>query len=104
MARILRPGPGERIILPMNGYGSQSMVAPLRRVAVKRPRDAFRDAASITAQWKDLNYTAPPDLDAAEAEFDALVRALEDGGARCSTCRRTAGRASIRSTRTIRVS
>ena len=64
----------------MNRYGSQSMIAPLRRVAVKRPRDAFRDAASIEAQWKDLNYTAPPDLDAAEKEFDAFVRAIEESG------------------------
>jgi N-dimethylarginine dimethylaminohydrolase len=68
-------------MLPMNRYGSQSMIAPLRRVAVKRPRDAFRDAATIAAQWKDLNYTAPPDLGAAEVEFDAFVRALEEGGA-----------------------
>lgn len=57
------------------------MVAPLRRVVVKRPKDAFRDAASIASQWQALNYTAPPDIDAAEAEFDAFVRALEDGGA-----------------------
>ncbi len=65
----------------MNQYGSQSMVAPLRRVVVKRPKDAFRDAAAIEAQWKELNYTAPPDLDAAEEEFGELVRALEEGGA-----------------------
>ena len=57
------------------------MVAPLRRVALKRPRDAFRDAAAIAAEWKDLNYTAPPDLDAAEEEFDAFVRAIEESGA-----------------------
>ena len=57
------------------------MVAPLRRVVVKRPKDAFRDAAAIEAQWKALNYTAPPDLGAAEEEFDALVRALEACGA-----------------------
>ena len=56
------------------------MVAPLRRVVVKRPKDAFRDAAAIAAQWKALNYTAPPDLDAAEEEFGAFVRALEESG------------------------
>jgi N-dimethylarginine dimethylaminohydrolase len=65
----------------MNGFGSQSMVAPLRRVIVKRPKDAFRDAATIDSQWKALNYTAPPDLDAAEEEFGAFVRALEESGA-----------------------
>ena len=57
------------------------MIAPLRRVAVKKPRDAFRDAAAIAAEWKDLNYAPPPDLDAAEEEFDAFVRALEGCGA-----------------------
>jgi dimethylargininase len=65
----------------MRNTGGQSMVAPLRRVVVKRPKDAFGNAASVAAQWEALNYTAPPDLDAAEAEFDAFVRALEDGGA-----------------------
>jgi N-dimethylarginine dimethylaminohydrolase len=65
----------------MNGFGSQSMVAPLRRVVVKRPKDAFRDAAAIAAQWKALNYMAPPDLAKAEEEFDAFVRVLEESGA-----------------------
>jgi N-dimethylarginine dimethylaminohydrolase len=57
------------------------MVAPLRRVVVKRPKDAFRDAAAIAAQWKALNYMAPPDLAKAEEEFDAFVRVLEESGA-----------------------
>jgi len=65
----------------MNGFGSQSMVAPLRRVVVKRPKDAFRDGAMIAAQWKALNYTAPPDLATAEEEFDAFVGAIEESGA-----------------------
>ncbi|HEX2695759.1 MAG TPA: arginine deiminase family protein [Acidobacteriota bacterium] len=57
------------------------MIAPLRRVVVKRPKDAFRDAAAIDAQWKALNYTAPPDLDAAEEEFEEFVKALGEQGA-----------------------
>jgi dimethylargininase len=57
------------------------MIAPLRRVIVKRPEDAFRDAGAIDAQWKALNYTAPPDLDAAEEEFEEFVRALREQGA-----------------------
>jgi len=65
----------------MKAYGSQSMVGPLRRVIVKRPRQAFRDKAAIEAQWKDLNYTDPPDLAGAEKEFDAFIRVLEGGGA-----------------------
>ncbi len=65
----------------MKAYGSQSMVGPLRRVIVKRPRQAFRDKAAIEAQWKDLNYTGPPDLAGAEKEFDAFIRVLEGSGA-----------------------
>ncbi len=57
------------------------MTAPLKRVAVKRPADAFGNAAAIAAQWKGLNYTAPPDLKAAEDEFAAFIRVLEEGGA-----------------------
>ena len=88
----------------MKAYGSQSMVAPLRRVIVKRPRDAFRDAAAIEAQWKDLNYTAPPDLAAAEKEFDAFVRVLEESGAEVLSLPRTIGPASIPSIPTTRSS
>jgi len=65
----------------MKAYGSQSMVGPLRRVIVKRPREAFRDKTAIESQWKDLNYTGPPDLAGAENEFDAFVRVLEGSGA-----------------------
>jgi N-dimethylarginine dimethylaminohydrolase len=57
------------------------MVAPLRRVIVKRPREAFRDDTTIAAQWKGLGFTAPPDFQEAENEFSALVRILEKNGA-----------------------
>lgn len=57
------------------------MVGPLRRVIVKRPRQAFRNKAAIEAQWKALNYTDPPDLAAAEKEFDAFIHVLEESGA-----------------------
>ena len=48
------------------------MVGPLRRVIVKRPRQAFRDKAAIDAQWKGLNYLDVPDPAEAEKEFDAF--------------------------------
>ena len=57
------------------------MVGPLRRVIIKRPLHAFRNKATIEAQWKALNYTDRPDLDAAEKEFDAFIRVLEESGA-----------------------
>ena len=52
------------------------MVAPLRRVLVRRPDAAFGDADP--AVW---NYTSRPDLAAAQREHDALVDLLRSAGA-----------------------
>ena len=60
----------------MREYGSQSMIAPLRKVLVKRPGAAF--AAADPARW---HYTGRPDLDAAQREHDALVQILLEAGA-----------------------
>ncbi len=57
-------------------YGSQSMVAPLRTVLVKRPEEAF--AVSDPVAW---HYTGRPDLAIAQQEHDALVALLRQGGA-----------------------
>ena len=57
-------------------YGSQSMVAPLRTVLVKRPEQAFE--VSDPAAW---HYTAKPDVIIAQQEHDALVALLRQGGA-----------------------
>lgn len=51
------------------------------RIVLKHPRDAFGDAAAIARQWQPLNYTAPPDPGRAEAEYDAFVALLQQGGA-----------------------
>jgi len=61
--------------------GSQSMVAPLRRVVVKRPADAFVSEAKIEAEWRDLGFTAAPDLARARDEHAAFVSVLEGAGA-----------------------
>ncbi len=60
----------------MPTYGSQSMYAPLRRVLVKRPDEAFGKADPVA--W---HYTARPDLAAAQQEHDDLVALLRKGGA-----------------------
>src|SRR5690242_13682512 len=57
-------------------YGSQSMVAPLRRVLVKRPEEAF--AAADPALW---HYTSRPDLEKAQREHEVLVEILLRAGA-----------------------
>jgi dimethylargininase len=60
----------------MGAYGSQSMIAPLRKVLVKRPGPAF--ATADPGRW---HYVAQPDLAAARREHDALVALLRRAGA-----------------------
>ncbi|MFQ6100989.1 MAG: dimethylarginine dimethylaminohydrolase family protein [Anaerolineae bacterium] len=57
-------------------YGSQSMIAPLRKVLVKRPDEAF--AVADPVRW---HYAARPDLEIAQQEHDALVALLRQAGA-----------------------
>ena len=57
-------------------YGGHSMVAPLRRVLVRRPDTAFG-----TADPELWHYTARPQLPAAQAEHDALAATLRAAGA-----------------------
>ena len=59
----------------------QSEVAPLQRVLMKHPRDAFVSAERITEQWQALGYSGPPDYDEACREADALAVLLERLGA-----------------------
>ena len=56
-------------------YGSQSMVAPLQRVLVRRP-----DAAIGNADPQRWHYSAPVHLANAQAEHDAFVRLLSEAG------------------------
>lgn len=52
------------------------MIAPLRRVLVKRPEQAF--AVDDPDKW---HYTARPNLEIARQEHDALVSLLQQAGA-----------------------
>jgi len=58
------------------------MVGPLRAVIVKRPEQAFRSSAAIQAEWKELGWTRPPNLEIASREHRQLVALLEGAGAR----------------------
>ncbi|MBK8988859.1 MAG: amidinotransferase [Chloroflexi bacterium] len=58
-------------------YGSQSMVAPLQTVLVRRPDEAFGGADP--EKW---HYAARPFLPTAQQEHDAFVRHLQDAGAK----------------------
>src|SRR5215211_359514 len=57
-------------------YGSQSMIAPLRRVLVRRPDEAF--AVDDPELW---HYAARPNLTIAQQEHDALAATLRRAGA-----------------------
>jgi N-dimethylarginine dimethylaminohydrolase len=59
-------------------FGSQSMVARLRRVAVKRPEEAFR---RIDHEWRDLNYSRPPVVDKAAEHHRHFVNLMRQAGA-----------------------
>ena len=57
------------------GYGAQSMVAPLRRVVMRRPGEAM--AAADPGRW---HYASAIDLGPARAAHDAFADALRDWG------------------------
>ncbi len=53
----------------------------LRRVAVKHPRQAFLDQATLNAQWEAHGFRACPDFDRACRQYDAFLEALTAHGA-----------------------
>src|SRR4051812_10630747 len=57
------------------------MVAPLRRVVVKRPGEAFRSVEHIQREWKSLDYLRIPDLERAVSDHDKFVALLKQSGA-----------------------
>ena len=61
---------------------AQSDVGMLQSVLLKHARDAFRDAATVEAAWRGLNYLAPPDPGRAAAEYDRFAALIEEAGAR----------------------
>jgi len=59
---------------------AQSEYGALRRIVMKHARDAFDGQARIDDEWHALNFTGPPDFPRAVAEYDALLRLLDDAG------------------------
>ena len=58
-----------------NNFGGQSMVAPLRRVLVRRPDEEF--AVDDPERW---HYIGQPNLQIAQEEHDELARLLRSHG------------------------
>ncbi len=67
--------------MSQGSFGSQSMVAPLRTVVVKRPTEAFRSTEAIAEEWEGLDYLRPPDMDRAAKDHQQFVSLLESAGA-----------------------
>jgi N-dimethylarginine dimethylaminohydrolase len=57
-------------------YGAQSMIAPLRKVMVRRPDSSF--VVGDPSRW---HYSGQPELAVAQEEHDALVSLLRSYGA-----------------------
>jgi N-dimethylarginine dimethylaminohydrolase len=55
---------------------------PLTRVLLRPARDSFASPERVAAEWRTLNFTAPPDVDAAIAQYAAFAALLERAGAR----------------------
>jgi N-dimethylarginine dimethylaminohydrolase len=68
----------------LTSLGEPSEVGRLTRVVLMHARDAFVDRARIERQWRDLNFTAPPDLSQAVDEYDRFAGLIESSGAEIS--------------------
>jgi len=62
------------MIPPLSEYGQ------LAAVLMKHPRDAFINDAVIAAQWRELNFSAPPDLPRAVDEYERFLEIIAANG------------------------
>jgi N-dimethylarginine dimethylaminohydrolase len=61
----------------MKNYGCQSMYAPIRRMVLKHPRQAFISQENLEAQWQSLFYFGCPDFENSLAEYEKFAGILE---------------------------
>jgi N-dimethylarginine dimethylaminohydrolase len=63
-------------------WGNQALseYGPLSSVLVKHAREAFINEATIQAQWKLLNFSAPPDLLRALDEYERFIAIIAATG------------------------
>lgn len=66
----------------MDAQTLQDDYSLLQSVLVRHPRQAWRDQASVDAQWQALNFLQAPDFEAACRDADTFIDALQRGGAR----------------------
>lgn len=53
-----------------------SETAPVRALLLKHVREAWGDRKAVRTQWRELGYTAEPDIDRARDEYDRFVELL----------------------------
>ncbi len=56
----------------------QSEVAKIQSLLLKHPRDAFQSQELIMAQWRQLRYLGPPELDRAIEEYESFIQLLSN--------------------------
>jgi len=61
---------------------SQSDVGAITHLMVKHAREAFASDETIAREWRDLNFTAPPNFARAVDEYDHFLDLLRGTGAR----------------------
>jgi len=61
----------------MKSFGCQSMYAPIRRMVLKHPREAFISQANLETQWEKLVYFGCPDFENSLAEYERFSGILE---------------------------
>ncbi|MCB1049166.1 MAG: hypothetical protein H6510_06565 [Acidobacteria bacterium] len=59
---------------------NQSDTAPIRRILLKNPQQAFRSQEFVDREWERLFFTARPDFKKAVREYDAFQALLEKAG------------------------
>lgn len=57
-------------------YGGQSEIAPIRKVLLKHPLDAYKSQKIVSDQWEILNYLSQPDIDKATVDYNQFVELL----------------------------
>lgn len=61
-------------------FGSQSMVAPVGRMLVKRPEEAFVGQGKVDGEWERLFYLGRPDYGRAVWEYERFLEVLSGFG------------------------
>ena len=59
-------------------YGSHSETGKIKRILLKRPKDAFRGQDNIDTNWRDLHYKGRPNYDAVVEEYSHFVELLRN--------------------------